>query len=419
MTSKIRLLDSINNIQAIDNHTHMLIPRTNDISSQISSVVEYLVEKPSDTGVVSRGGIILPMRRSEYREIIVAIKELYGYEQDSITKMNSGKLYSIIMESRKHGVASAYTNALDKANIEIALVNSFDKLTDLDGERFKWVPIVDSFLYPLQEANFRIEPISRFEAHLRSIYKKKGGGPETFEDYLSLIESELKEYKDESAVAVKIWSAFFRSLHFQRINESEAKKIFKAYQTKKKFSTSEYKQLQDFIAYHIFSTCLELDLSVHFHTGFGLANDFIKLSDSSPLNLENLAGDRELEGLKIVLIHGGYPFYKEAGNLARMKEDVYLDFSWLPYLIPPHDLSIILREWLAWKLEDRILFGTDTVDKMWGRKDLVLVHTTKRARKGLALALSGLMHDDILSEEEAKVIARKVMRENALDLYRF
>ena len=180
------------------------------------------------------------MRSSEYQEITAAIRELYGYCHDSINKENSEELTSIIMKSRKHGVASAYTNALDKANIEIALVNNFDKLTDLDRTRFKWVPIVDSFLYPLQEANIRIKSFSWFETHLRNIYQKTSGEPETFEEYISLIENELKEYKNEGAVAVKIWSAFFRSLKFQRANEAEVKKIFKAYKSNRSVDASDY-----------------------------------------------------------------------------------------------------------------------------------------------------------------------------------
>ncbi|RLI22674.1 hypothetical protein DRO47_02330, partial [Candidatus Bathyarchaeota archaeon] len=176
--------------------------------------------------------------------------------------------------------------------------------------------------------------------------------------------------------------------------------------------------LQDFIARRIFSTCMKLNLPIHVHVGFGLANDVITLDYSNPLNLENLLKDRELEELKIVLIHGGYPFIREAAALARMNDNCYLDFSWLPMLIPPRDLSFILREWLAWKLEDRILFGTDAVEAPWGTDDLLCVYGSRQARKALEFTLSETIRDHVLTEEEAVTIAHKILRDNALELYK-
>ena len=427
MSSSTYLEREISAIWAIDNHTHMgrlwRYDKPVDFKKKVSSIVRYLIEKPSAKLKVG-GGALLPLREFEYREIINALKALYGFESDLITKEYAEELTSKILDSRMKGLAYVYSNALDKAGIDIALINTPELRRELDKKRFKWVPFVDQFLYPLKKANayLRVKAtwtFERFEKELDFIYQKANVQPETFDDYLSLVEGELKEYKNKGAVAVKFWSAFFRSLYFSKVDEAEAKKVFKWYMSNEPLTETEYVRLQDFIARKVLSICRDLNLPVHIHVGFGLANDVITLSNSSPINLENIAEDKSFEELKIVLIHGGYPYVREAGSLARMRENVFIDFSWLPVLIPPSELSFILREWIAWKLEDKLLFGTDAVEAPWGTDDLLCVYGARQARKALTITLSKMIDDHILSPNEAVTIAKKALRENALELYNF
>lgn len=408
-------------IQAIDNHSHLAWPYHGGFEAWVISVVKYLLER-SSTRLQFGSGALLPLRDAEYIDVLSVIKDLYGFEAESITKNNAEDLVARILGSREAGLAAAYNTALDKAGVEIALVDTPLLPLELDQKRFRWVPRVDQFLYPLTRANTCLreragESFERFERELTNVYQVHGEIPETWEDYLALIEKELNRYKTRGAVAVKIWSAFFRSLKFVKIPEKKAKNIFVKYAKKGDVKEAEYKHLQDFLAHHIISLCIDLDLAVHIHTGFGLANQLITLESSSPLNLENLAGDEELGKLKLVLIHGGYPFYREAASLARMKDNVFLDFSWLSVLLPPKDLSYILREWIAWKLEDRVLFGTDADSTPWATDDLVCVYGTRRARNALTLALSSMIEDSSLSENEATIAAQRMLRENALTLY--
>lgn len=424
--SSTRIAEEIESLWAVDNHTHMARlwrgSEPVDFEKKASSIVQYLTEKPTIRLKVG-GGALLPLRGFEYSEIIETLKILYGYSYDSLDKRYFQDLLLRILESRREGLAATYSRALDKARIEVALVNTPELRPELDRRRFKWVPFVDQFLYPLKRANKYLRAkaswtFERFERELDYVYQKRGEQPESLEDYLSLVEKELREYREKGAVAVKVWSAFFRPLHFRRVDERDAVEAFRRYMSDKTVAENEYVKLQDFIAWRIFSTCMKLNLPIHVHVGFGLANDVITLDYSNPLNLENLLKDRELEELKIVLIHGGYPFIREAAALARMNDNCYLDFSWLPMLIPPRDLSFILREWLAWKLEDRILFGTDAVEAPWGTDDLLCVYGSRQARKALEFTLSETIRDHVLTEEEAVTIAHKILRDNALELYK-
>jgi len=69
--------------------------------------------------------------------------------------------------------------------------------------------------------------------------------------------------------------------------------------------------------------------TVQFHTGIG-DNDLL-LSKSSASLLQPLI--RAFPDTPIVLLHGSYPFTREAGYLAAVYRNVYLDFGELfPYL---------------------------------------------------------------------------------------
>jgi len=233
------------------------------------------------------------------------------------------------------------------------------------------------------------------------------------------VEDDLTAYKNQGVVAVKIWSAFFRSLHFQRVEEAKARKVYSDGVSNHPVDESGYREFQDYIAHYIFTLCFELGLPVHVHTSFGLANDRITVANSSPCNLENITKDREYDGLKIVLIHGGYPHVREAGSMALMNGGVYIDSSWLSAVLPPSDLALIFREWFAWKLEDKVLFGTDAVYTKYLTGDILYVYSVRRARRALSLALSGMIVDGVLSQGEAVEIAEKVLRKNAMNLYGF
>lgn len=380
-------------------------------------MVRYLKERPAAQPKVG-GGPLVPLRSSEYSRLMKALKDLYGFGQNSLTSEDCEELTSRILESRKKGLEAV----LDKAGIEIALVNTCELRPELDPRRFRWVPFADQFLYPLKRSNTYLRSkaswkFERFEKELDFAYQKAAVKPETLEDYVSFVEDQLKEYRKRGAVGVKLWSAFFRSLSFRNGVESGAKEVFSKYSSKRKIKEEQYTKLQDFIAFKILSSCAELGLPVHVHVGFGLATKVISLGFSSPLNLENIVQHEDLEKLKVVLIHGGYPYVRESGSLAGMNDNVFIDFSWLPVLIPPHDLSYILREWIAWKLDEKLLFGTDAVDTPWATDELLCVYGAEQARDALTLALSGMVTDSLLTDEEATKIAERAMRENALEIY--
>jgi hypothetical protein len=407
-----RLYDEIKSIKAIDNHTHIAMSLPNipyDFKDHVSKITNYLTEKPQIPSVEE------PLRNNEYNLLFKAIQELYGYTKNNLPKDKRQELISCILDSREQGYENAYSRALDIAGIDIALSNTYYLQEKLDRKRFKHVPWVDQYLYPVKVSNVQVFQMQHnLERWLDTAYQTYGK-PETFDDYVALVHSELRRYIDEGAISVKIWSAFFRSLYFKDIEESVAKGIYSDYINDRRVDEARYKQLQDYLAHLIFSFCMENEVPVQVHTGFGDSTKALTLKESSPLNLENIA--KAYDDLKLILIHGGYPFCREAGALAMMNGNVYLDYSYIGRLVSVPMLSCILGDWIGCKLEDRLLFGTDTVKKPWATDDLHCVYVAWKTRKSVEDSLVSLIDKKVLDLDEAIMVASKILRSNAVNLY--
>ena len=99
------------------------------------------------------------------------------------------------------------------------------------------------------------------------------------------------------------------------------------------------------------------------------------------------------------------------------KANVYADFSAQTFLLSPRKLSEVLRDWLE-LYPEHVLFGTDlfpgTPEIGWEEMGWL---TSNTGRQALALALTGMMNDGLITRERARELARLVMRENAIKLY--
>jgi predicted TIM-barrel fold metal-dependent hydrolase len=80
----------------------------------------------------------------------------------------------------------------------------------------------------------------------------------------------------------------------------------------------------------------------------------------------------------------------------------------------PRILAATLRKWLEKPiLWDKIMYGSDV---LWGEKYIYV--SSKVGRDAVYFALKSMIDDDIIDENIAMVIARKLLRENAQKLYK-
>ena len=160
-----------------------------------------------------------------------------------------------------------------------------------------------------------------------------------------------------------------------------------------------------------------LHLPVHIHSSVG-AGDYFSVSGVNLRSLEPLLRDPRYTSTTFVLIHGGYPFDRQAIWLAAMK-NVWLDTSGTgTFLLFPDQFKAVLRGFLE-AFPDKITFGSDAfpLDETIGVEEgyWVAVHS---ARTALAGALAEMVAAGEVTETKAMVFARGYLHDTAAALYK-
>ena len=100
-----------------------------------------------------------------------------------------------------------------------------------------------------------------------------------------------------------------------------------------------------------------------------------------------------------------------------MKPNVWVDFSEQTWLLSTRQIAESLRQYLEWYPE-KVLFGTDlspgTAENDWEEIGWI---TAMDARRALAMALSSMVNDGLITRERALAMARMAMHDNAAKLY--
>jgi len=416
VTADPALVAEINKIRAIDNHAHPLRyvgegERTDDESDALP--LENLEPFP------------LPVRLNPSNpEFINAWSNLYGYNYNDMSDAHIHELLRTKQRLMNEKSDSYPAWLLDQLNIETMFANRISTGRGLNAPRFRWVAFDDALMFPLsnEAAKKSNRDYSGFYPSEERLLKRYladlhiNSLPATLDEYVAkVVTLTLERQKHDGAVAIKFEAAYLRKLDFDEPNEKVARRVYARYAKGGEPSPSEYKTLQDYLFFYLAREAGRLGMAVHIHTIDG-AGSYYRPGGSNPLLLETVFNDPTLRRTNFVIVHGGYPFTKQTASLMS-KPSVYADFSAQTFLLYPHALSEILRNWLEFYPE-KVLFGTDAfsfgpaVD--WGEVAW-LSNTT--ARQALALALTEMMNDGEITPERAVELARMVLRENAVKLY--
>ena len=391
------LLEEIAQIRAIDNHAH-----PNRLLKEGEADTEWDV-LPPDGYELTESSLPPTRLRPDNPEFIRAWRALYDYPYNDMSEDH----VRVVLEAKarvRREQGDAYPAwVLDRLGIDTMLANRVSMGPGLSSPRFQWVPYVDALMLPLDTSALRQarpkyrrffegeeQMLHRFlaAAHIREV-------PATLDGYEKVVTSILEQHKRDGALAVKFEAAYFRRLDFAPVAAGEAARIYARYAKGTPPPTKDYKTLQDHLFGHITREAGRLGLVVHLHVSAGPGAQF-ELSGSNPLLLEPAFRDPALGGTRFVLVHGGWPYTREAAFLAG-KPNVYVDFSAQTFLLSTRKLSDVLREWLEW-LPEKVLFGTDTFpgSPAVGWEEVGWL-TTNSAREALALALSGMINDGLIT----------------------
>jgi predicted TIM-barrel fold metal-dependent hydrolase len=413
-----QLMQEINRIPAIDDHTH--IPKVGPAGEKdddYDALPCAPLEPTADATMV----------RPENPLFLQAWKELYGYKYSDKSPGHVRELGQVRERVQREQGDNFPAWVLEKLNIRYMLANRIAMGPGLAPPRFLWVPYDDALLVPLNNQGLASENpdrkffFSREEMLLQRYMTDSGLSalPATLEGYAArVVAPTLQRQKKDGAVAIKFEVAYLRALNFGEPNREQAQQVYAHYAAGGAPPKSDYLALQDVLFREIAREAGRLGLAVHIHTGAGCGGYF-DIAGSNPELLDSVLNDPTLRQTKFVLLHGGSGPYSKQTAFLLGKPNVYTDFSEQDWMLSPRALSYVIRDWLEWYPE-KVMFGTDlypgnSPEYDWDSIGYMIATTGRRA---LALALTGMMQDKEISRERAVQLAHMVLFDNAAKLYK-
>ncbi|TFY77644.1 hypothetical protein EWM64_g6365, partial [Hericium alpestre] len=142
-----------------------------------------------------------------------------------------------------------------------------------------------------------------------------------------------------------------------------------------------------------------------FHTGLGDAD--IALARSSPAHMQPLLA--KYTDARIVLLHSSYPYTRDAGYLAAVYKNVYLDFGEVFPFLAAHGQEAVVRQVLELAPTSKIMWSTDG---HWWPESFYL--GTQQAREALYKVRLGRMCG---GEKQAIQVVKSALFDNANRVY--
>jgi hypothetical protein len=401
-----RLLEKIKSIKIFDHHAHPGFGDDSDVDAQATPPQH------------------LPFReRDNNPELVAAVKALFDYPYSDLSQDHMHWLEERSTAAEKAGGTRYWDRMLDQCGIESSVANRVAMAGYLNPKRFRWVFFVDSFLFPLDNKMVIAEnpdegvyiPLQEKVLHR---YMQQAGIsrlPNSFDEYLAFVSRILEENQKKGGIAEKFEAGYFRSLYFADPPRAAAAAVYQKYHSGGIPTPEEYKTFQDYVFRYLVTEGGRLRLPVHIHTAVG-EGDYFRLRNGNVLNLENIVKDPRYLNTTFVLIHGGYPYFREVIWLASMK-NVYIDSSEIETLVYPSEMKNVLKLWLE-TYPEKITFGSDAYpfSTALGAEESYWL-AVYSARDALAAALAEMVASNEITEDKALEIAHGYLHDNALSLY--
>jgi uncharacterized protein len=170
------------------------------------------------------------------------------------------------------------------------------------------------------------------------------------------------------------------------------------------------KLLRDHLLCRALDLCLEHDVPMQIHTGMG---DFeVNLVLCRPAYLMDLLRFPAYRACRVLLVHAGYPYHREAAYMANVLPRVWCDLSeGIPFA--GNAAWDILRGVLAMAPLTKVCYGSDgyTLPE-------INYTSAKLGKQALAAVLAELVSDGMLTQCDAETAAGLILSGNARELYR-
>jgi hypothetical protein len=210
-----------------------------------------------------------------------------------------------------------------------------------------------------------------------------------------------------SCVGLKSEIAYLTGLNIGPLDIAEASKLYPAFRENP--AARGFKALRDYCFHIGLQLCIERNKPMQIHCGFG--SDDIRFSLAAPHNLYELLAFPPYSDCLVVLVHGGYPWAKEAAYMTNVLPNVFLDFSETCPLTA-YGAGDTLWEIFQVAPINKVMYGSDAFllpELFW--------LGTKLGRNAVNQVLSRLVDIGFLGKADVLTIARFILRDNAVELY--
>ena len=401
-----RLLPQIETIPIFDHHAHPAFSDDPDVDAMASP--------PGSTAL---------RERDTNPELVAAAKSLFGYPYDDLSPEHAKWLVQKKAELKNQRGNAYWSDILDKLNIEQGVANRAMMADYLDPKRFVWVFFADSFMWPFDNRQERSrnadeEVYIPLQEKLLHRWMQQEGvsklSPD-FAQYLKFVTRTLEDNQKNGGIAMKFEVAYFRTTRFSDPELEDAEAIYKQFVGGGVPSEDEYRLFQDYVFRYLIREAGRLHLPIHIHSAVGVG-DYFNLSESNIMNLENIVRDPRYSKVTFVMIHGGYPYDRQAIWLTSVR-NVYLDSSETEILLYPSEFKNTLKHWLE-TFPEKITFGTDAFpyNNILGAEESYWLGV-QSSRTALAAALAEMISMGEVSEAQALQMAHGYLHDNAVGIY--
>lgn len=421
------LLDHIATTPMADTHEHLVEEDSRDSSGyswQVRDFAIFLNQYPDsdlqsagmkqsdlvrfnnpETPTGEKWNLVKPhwpkIRHTGYGDLVRrSLRILFG--EDDLTDSNWASISEKVAAQIKPGWYLPIVK--EKAGIHHMQVNSLEGRLFMETLYPEWMLQDLSFLALSTQLD-----IPTIQRELDIIGKAIDIG--SLNDLTTAIDLIFEEYGPR-AVAMKNQGAYNRRLDFERVEKSEASRVFEKYATSGwSLAESERKPLEDWLFHYCIDKSIEYKLPVKLHTGYYAGNSHMPLHrvGANPGDCAELCLMHP--DARFVFMHSMYPHQDELIALTKHFPNAFADMCW-SWIVNPEATVRFTREIIrAAPINKIFLFGGDHL-----QVELIPGHG-EIARHGLGLALKSLIADKWITIEDARDIADRLLIGNALALY--
>jgi uncharacterized protein len=253
-----------------------------------------------------------------------------------------------------------------------------------------------------------VRRLLRIEALAEQLF----GECESFDDFEDRFRTHLDPVP-EGVVGLKSIACYRTGLDIRPVDRATAQDDFTL--LKKSTGTAPLrltsKPLIDYLLGVALAIASRQRIPVQLHTGFGDPDLDLRLAN--PLHLRALLEDPRHRDAPLVLLHASYPFTREAGYLASVYPQVYIDMGLAVPFLGVSGMHETVRQLLELAPASKVLFSSDAhnipelfyLGALWGRRILARV-------------LTQAIRDSDLTVSEADEFACLILADSARTLYR-